>query len=74
MTDSDVLVREDCPPIILDRLGAQYGKALEDLLAKFDGQATISEILSSLPYDRNALWFLINKLVEVGCLKPDGSS
>ncbi|MGY5872132.1 MAG: hypothetical protein RTV72_07815 [Candidatus Thorarchaeota archaeon] len=74
LTDSDVLVREDCPPIILDRLGAQYGKALEDLLAKFDGQATISEILSSLPYDRNALWFLINKLVEVGCLKPDGSS
>ena len=66
LTDSDVLVREDCPPIILDRLGAQYGKALEDLLAKFDGQATIS--------DRNALWFLINKLVEVGCLKPDGSS
>ncbi|TFG29798.1 hypothetical protein EU528_09130 [Candidatus Thorarchaeota archaeon] len=69
LTDKDVLMRNDCPSIVLEKYGAQYGQALEDLLSKFDGVTAISKILDTLPYDRNALWFLINKLVEVGCLK-----
>jgi hypothetical protein len=69
LTDKDILVREECPSIILDKLGAQYGTALDDLLSKFDGTASITQILDVLPFDRDALWFLINKLVEVGCLK-----
>ena len=69
LTDKDMLVRDDCPSIVIEKYAAQYGQALDDLLSKFDGTATISEILDVLPYDRNALWFLINKLVEVGCLK-----
>lgn len=69
LTDTDVLERDDCPPIILDQLRAQYGDALDDLLNKFDNGANISEIIQGLPYDKDALWFLINKLVEIGCLK-----
>ena len=69
LTDKDVLVRGECPSIILDKHRVQYGKALDELIAKFDGHAGISEILDVLPYDRDALWFLINKLVDVGCLK-----
>ncbi|MGY5879829.1 MAG: hypothetical protein RTV31_06240 [Candidatus Thorarchaeota archaeon] len=69
LTDKDVLLRDDCPSIILDKYRAQYGEALDELLDKFDGTANITEILEVLPYDRDALWFLINKLVEVGCLK-----
>ena len=69
LTDKDILVRDECPEIILDKLGAQYGTALDDLLSKFDGTASITQILDVLPFDRDALWFLINKLVEVGCLK-----
>ena len=53
----------------IDKHRVQYGKALDELIAKFDGHAGISEILDVLPYDRDALWFLINKLVDVGCLK-----
>jgi len=69
LTNEDVLVKSECPLIILDKYRAQYGEALDDLLDKFDAIASISEILDMLPYDRDALWFLINKLVDVGCLK-----
>ena len=68
LSESDLLVRADCPAIILTRLKAQYGKALEDVMVKFDGKTPIVDIMASLPYDRDAIWFLINKLVEVGCL------
>lgn len=81
LTDADVLERDDCTAIVLDRLRVQYGDVLDDLIAKFDGQTSISEVIASLPYDKDellydkdALWFLINKLVEVGCLKSNGSS
>ncbi|MBN2230638.1 MAG: hypothetical protein JW779_13700 [Candidatus Thorarchaeota archaeon] len=68
LTENDILRRIGCQNIILDRLRSQYGKALEDLMAKFDGNAKIVDVTHSLPYDKDALWFLINKLVEVGCL------
>lgn len=68
LAESDLLIRIDCPGFILARLQAQYGKALEDVMNKFDGKTQIVDIMSALPYDRDAVWFLINKLVEVGCL------
>ena len=68
LSENDILVRSACPDIILTRLRAQYGKALEDLLSKFDGKKRIVDIMNALPYDKDAMWFLINKLVEVGCL------
>jgi hypothetical protein len=70
LTGSDVLERADCSDFVLSRLKAQYGQPLEDLFEKFDGIQKIKEILDSLPYDTNALWFIINKLVEEGCLTP----
>ncbi len=71
LTGNDVLERENCQEINLDKLRMQYGKALGTLLSKFDGVANINEIIEGLPYDKDALWFLINKLVEVGCLKSE---
>jgi hypothetical protein len=68
LSENDVLVRSSCPDIILTRLRSQYGKALEDLISKFDGKKRIVDIMNALPYDKDAIWFLINKLVEVGCL------
>ena len=68
LTENDVLVRLKCQDIILVRLKSQYGKALGELLNQFDGKMSIKDVLNSIPYDRDALWFLINKLVEVGCL------
>jgi len=81
LTGNDVLVPNACPKLVLDRLRADYGDVLDDLLAKFDGTATIDEVKDSLhhndvelSYDKNALEFLINKLVDVGCLKSISSS
>ncbi len=72
LSENDVLARSACPEIILTRLRAQYGKALDDLISKFDGKKRIVDIMNVLmnvlPYDKDAIWFLINKLVEVGCL------
>jgi len=68
LTENDILVVQDCPESVLSRLRAQYGSALDDLLKAFDGTKTISEVLTLLPLDANAVWFLVNKLVEVGCL------
>jgi len=70
----DVLVRSTCSPIVLDSLRGQYAEALDDLLAKVDGNTAIDEIIGSLHYDRNAMIFLINKLVDVGCLKAISQS
>ena len=81
LTGTDVSTRDDCPQIVLDRLRSNYGTPLDDLLPKFDGISTISEVIDilqleneSLPYDKNALEFLINKLVDAGCLKSIRSS
>jgi len=68
LTDDDILVRGHCPEMKLGILKSQYGKPLEDILEKFDGTMKIKDVAESLPYDQRALWFLINKLVEVGCL------
>jgi len=68
ITDEDVLVRSACPEITLSKLKNQYGRPLEDILEKFDGTMKVKDVAESLPYDPRALWFLINKLVEVGCL------
>jgi hypothetical protein len=46
----------------------QYGKPLEEMIDCFDGTRTVKDVLDFLPYDKNACWFLINRLVEVGCL------
>jgi hypothetical protein len=69
LSDNDVLIKSGCPGLILTRLQTQYGKALEVLMNKFDGKTKIVDIMANLPYDKDAMWFLINKLVEVGCLK-----
>jgi hypothetical protein len=68
LTEEDVLVRADCPEITIGMLKSQYGKPLEDVIEKFDGTMRVKDVAESLPYDPRALWFLINKLVEVGCL------
>ncbi len=74
LTEKDVLVRQDCDSVHLDRLKAQFGTPIDALVLSFDGHKEIEEILESLPLDRNALWFLIRKLVEVGCLgMPDSA-
>jgi hypothetical protein len=74
LTEEDVLVRSDCPEIRLGMLKSQYGKPLEDVLEKFDGTMRVKDVAESLPYDPQALRFLITKLIEIGCLsvkKPD---
>jgi hypothetical protein len=68
LSDNDVLTNSGCSGLVLTRLQAQYGKALEVLMNRFDGKTKIVEVMANLPYDRDAMWFLINKLVEVGCL------
>lgn len=69
LTQEDVLILDDCPKMTLGMLKSQYGKPLEDILEKFDGTMKIKDVAEASPYDPRALWFLINKLVEVGCLK-----
>jgi hypothetical protein len=44
------------------------------MLNHFDGAMKITQVIQALPYDQQALWFLINKLVEVGCLAQKTSS
>ena len=68
LSENDVLIKSTCSDTILARLKAQYGKAHEDVMSKFDGKTRIVDIMNALPYDKDAIWFLINKLVEVGCL------
>jgi len=74
LTEEDVLVRSDCPEIRLGMLKSQYGKPLEDVIEKFDGTMRVKDVAESLPYDPQALRFLITKLIDIGCLsvkKPD---
>ncbi len=68
LTESDILVVKDCSDVMLGRLRAQYGAALDELLQAFDGTKSIHQVLQVLPLDSNAAWFLINKLVEIDCL------
>ena len=74
LTDNDILVNQECPDITLNSIKAQYGKPVDDMLSHFDGSMTITQVIEALPYDQQALWFLINKLVEVGCLAQKASS
>jgi hypothetical protein len=68
ISDDDILDRVRCSEDALKRLKMQYGKPLEELLECFNGSRTIKDILDILPYDRSACWFLINRLVDIGCL------
>jgi len=74
LTDNDILVTQECPEITLNSIKAQYGKPVDDMLNHFDGAMTITQVIEELPYDQQALWFLINKLVEVGCLAQKTSN
>lgn len=68
LSESDILEKAEVKEFVLSKLKAQYGKPLEDIMAAFDGTRKIKDVLESLLYDDTALWFLINKLVEEGCL------
>jgi hypothetical protein len=69
LTDEDILVRSNCDGVKLERLKSQYGTTeVESLLTKFDGTSRIADVSGSLDFDKDALWFLLNKLVEEGCL------
>ncbi len=68
LTDDNILIRKDCPKMALDLLKSRYGQPLEDILQAFDGTKKVKDVLESLPYDLRAMWFIINKLVEDGCL------
>lgn len=74
LTDNDILVNQECPEITLNSIKAQYGKPVDDMLDHFNGSMTITQVIEALPYDQQALWFLINKLVEMGCLAQKASS
>ncbi len=70
----DVLEISDCPNTVLQRLISQY-EAVEEIMACVDGKKTIDEVISglqaeeSVQYDESALWFLITKIVDAGCLE-----
>jgi hypothetical protein len=72
LSESDVLVRNDCTGTDFERLRGQYEEnAVDGLISTFDGVKSITEVFDSLQndrFDRNALWFLVKKLVEYGCL------
>jgi hypothetical protein len=68
LTDSDRLAKVDCAPTVLRKLRGEYGKPVDDILTACDGTRRVKEIMDALEYDRNAIWFLVNKLVETGCL------
>lgn len=68
LIDKDVLKVKDCPESVLRGLRGDYGSALDDLLKAFDGTRSIEDVLSMLAMDANALRYLVNRLVEVGCL------
>jgi hypothetical protein len=68
LVDSDRLSKRECSPPALQKLRGEYGQPVDDILNACDGARRIKDIMDSLQYDRNAIWFLVNKLVEVGCL------
>ncbi|MBD3160419.1 MAG: hypothetical protein GF309_16685 [Candidatus Lokiarchaeota archaeon] len=71
---SDVLEKSDCPEIALRKISGMYGIA-EKIMASTDGKKTIDEVISklqadeSVDYDESALWFVIKKIVDAGCLQ-----
>ncbi len=69
LSEKDSLVRSDCSKFAVERLKQQYGMPLEEMLKKFEEPTPINDVLDSLALDRNAAWFLVNKLLELGCLK-----
>ncbi|MGQ4912154.1 MAG: hypothetical protein ACP6KW_08290 [Candidatus Thorarchaeota archaeon] len=70
LTEDDILIRADCDSMVLDRLKGDYGAAeIDNLLNCFDGTARIKDVTDSLGFDKDALWFLINKLVDLDCLR-----
>ncbi len=73
LTEEDILTKSECPAVSVDRLKAQYGMPLDDLLKKFEQPVRIKDVLDSLLIDRNACWFIVNKLVEMGCLETYSS-
>ena len=66
-------MRSECPKMSVDMLKANYGMPLDDLLKKFDTPARVKDVLDSLAIDRNACWFIVNKLLEMGCLESGKS-
>ncbi|MEM2142748.1 MAG: hypothetical protein QXS20_10175 [Candidatus Thorarchaeota archaeon] len=70
LEETDILQVATCVPTVLERFREQYGLPLDEILRAFDGVKTIREVILSLPYDPGAIWFLVNKLVEVNCLSP----
>ncbi len=73
LTTSDRLERRDCKSVELESLVQQYGDPVKDLLEAFGTGRKIEDVIASLPYDTNAIWFLINKLIDVGCLDLVGT-
>ncbi len=74
LSETDLLVRSDCPEVSVARLKAQYGMPIDDLLKKFDQPAQVKDVLNSVTIDRNACLFIINKLIEMDCLESVDSS
>jgi len=74
LTENDILVRCECPSVKLDSLMAHYGMPLEELVDKFEKPAKVKNVLDALPFDRDACWFIVNKLLEMKCLKLAESS
>ncbi len=75
---SDILEQRDCSESNMMRLRQQYGAPVDDLLDAMDGEDSIESVIAKLEdapfgFDRNAIWFLINKLVEEGCLCLKGT-
>ena len=68
VTDEDILVRLDCPKINVAML--RYEEAdVEKVLEQFDGEKTVREVAESLDnFNPSVLRWLIEKLMEVGCL------
>ncbi|NWF96288.1 MAG: hypothetical protein HXY34_09100 [Candidatus Thorarchaeota archaeon] len=69
LDEKDVLVTDDTSSSSVARLRDQYGRPVDDLIKFFDGSRNVKEVVHSLPYDHDALLFLINKLVECGGLR-----
>ncbi|MHA1907947.1 MAG: hypothetical protein ACW98Y_11675 [Candidatus Thorarchaeota archaeon] len=74
LTEEDILQRSDCPKVSVERLKSNYGMPMDDLMKKFEQPARVKDVLDSLPIDRNACWFIVNKLLEMGCLEIRKSS
>ncbi|MDF1539470.1 MAG: hypothetical protein P1Q69_11270 [Candidatus Thorarchaeota archaeon] len=69
LTENDVLTQSKCPSVKLDSLMAQYGEPLTELMKQFETPSKVKDVLDALPFDRNACWFIVNKLLEMECLK-----